>query len=149
MHATWVRFTGDMVARVTGPMKFRLVMQPAMAALFAIRSGLADARAGRPPYLWALVSGRVPRAALIQNAWKSVGRVFMLAVALDVVYQLDELHFVHPLQALAVAIILAIVPYVIIRGVVTRLARWHATRQHNGHKLWTPIRHGDTPPVRR
>jgi hypothetical protein len=40
---------GDLIDRLTGPMKFRLVLQPVMAAFFAIRSGLEDARAGKPP----------------------------------------------------------------------------------------------------
>ena len=53
-----VRIASQLVARVSGPMKFRLVLQPAMAAFLAIRSGLADAKAGRPPYFWA--SSRIP-----------------------------------------------------------------------------------------
>ena len=123
MDDTWIRFTSDMVARVSGPMKFRLVLQPAMAAFFAIRAGLADARAGRPPYFWALISGSAPREAMIENGWKSIGRVFILAVALDVVYQLYVSRFVYPGEALVVAFVLAIVPYLILRGLVTRLVR--------------------------
>ena len=42
---------------------------------------------------------------------------------LDVAYQLYVLHTVYPIQALAVAFILAIVPYLVLRGLVTRLAR--------------------------
>jgi hypothetical protein len=123
MDDMWIRFTSDMVARVSGPMKFRLVLQPAMAAFFAIRAGLADARAGRPPYFWALVSGSAPREAMIENGWKSVGTVFILAMALDVVYQLYVSRFVYPGEALIVAFVLAIVPYLILRGLVTRLVR--------------------------
>jgi hypothetical protein len=123
MDDMWIRFTSDMVARVSGPMKFRLVLQPAMAAFFAIRAGLADARAGRPPYFWALVSGSAPREAMIENGWKSVGRVFILAMALDVVYQLYVSRFVYPGETIIVAFVLAIVPYLILRGLVTRLVR--------------------------
>jgi hypothetical protein len=123
MDEMWARFTSDMAGRITGPMTFRLVLQPAMAAFFAIRSGLADARAGRPPYFWNLVRGSGEREAILKDGWKSVGRVFILAVVLDVVYQLYVLHFVYVLQALAVAIILAIAPYLVLRGLVTRIAR--------------------------
>jgi len=119
----WVRFTSDMAARVSGPMKFRLVLQPAMAAFFAIHSGLADAKAGRPPYFWSLVRDGAEREAMLKDGWKSVGKVFVLAVVLDVVYQLYVLHFVYPLQALAVALLLAIVPYLLLRGLATRVAR--------------------------
>jgi len=133
MDDTWVRFTSDMVGRVTtGPMKFRLVFQPAMAMFFAVRSGLADAKAGKPPYFWALLSGSAPRKAMIENGWKSVGRVFILAVVLDVIYQLYELRFVYPLQAIVVAFVLAIVPYLIVRGLVTRLARWSEAQRLHG-----------------
>ena len=123
MDEMFSRFVNDMVARVSGPMQFRLVLQPAMAAFFAIRSGLADAREDRPPYFWALLSNSAPREAMLESGWKSVGRVFILAVVLDVVYQLYVQRFVYPFEALAVAFILAIVPYVILRGLVTRLAR--------------------------
>ena len=135
MDDMWVRFTSDMVARVSGPMKFRLVLQPAMAAFFAIRSGLADARAGRPPYFWALISDRAHREAMIKDGWKSVGRVFILAVALDVVYQLYVLRFVYPVQAIAVAFILAIVPYLILRGLITRLARRSEARPFGSSRI--------------
>ena len=126
MDDAWMRFTSDMIERVSGPMKFRLVLQPAMAAFFAIRSGLADAREGRPPYFWSLLTDSGTREEMIESGWKSVGRVFILAVVLDVVYQLYVEHFVYPMEAIAVALMLAIVPYLILRGLVTRLAR--ATR---------------------
>ena len=123
MHDMWLRFTSDLAGRIHGPLDFRVVMQPAMAAFFAIRSGLADARAGRTPYFWMLVSDPAERVSAIENGWKSVGRVFILAVVLDVVYQLYVLHFVYPGEALIVAVVLSIVPYLVLRGLVTRLAR--------------------------
>jgi len=104
-------------------MQFRLVLQPLMAAFFAIRDGLADARAGRPPYFARLVSDSVHRKELIESGWKSVGKVFILAVVLDVVYQLWVLHTVYPFQAFAVAAILALVPYLILCGITNRVAR--------------------------
>jgi len=123
MDDMWVRITSQLAARIHGPMDFRLVLQPAMAAFFAIRSGLADARDGKAPYFWSLLSDRADRDAIIKDGWKSVGRVFILAVVLDVVYQLYVLHFVYPGEALIVAFVLAIVPYLLLRGLVTRLAR--------------------------
>ena len=117
-----------MIARVSGPMKFRLVLQPAMAAFFAIRSGLADARAGRTPYFWGLLTGSDSRRDSMIDGWKSIGRVFILAVVLDVVYQLYVYRFVYPFQAFSVALILAIVPYIVLRGIVTRLARTKRVR---------------------
>jgi hypothetical protein len=113
----------QLIARVSGPMKFRLVLQPCMAAFFAIRSGLADAKSGRSPYFWTMVSDPNERAELLKEGWKSVGKVFILAIVLDVIYQIIELHFVYVGEAIIVAFILAILPYLILRGLVTRIAR--------------------------
>ncbi len=123
MDNTWVRFATQLVARVSGPMKFRLVLQPVMASFFAIRAGLADARAGKTPYFWCLLSDPVQRVDMIKDGWKSVGKVFVLAMVLDAVYQIIVLRFVYVGEMVVVAFILAILPYLILRGLVTRLAR--------------------------
>jgi hypothetical protein len=123
MDNMWIRVGTQLLARVSGPMKFRLVLQPCMAAFFAIRSGLADARAGKEPYFWGLLWDRGQRDDMLKDGWKSVGRVFILALVLDIVYQIIELRFVYPGEAIIVAFILAIAPYLILRGLVTRIAR--------------------------
>ena len=63
MDDMWTRVGTQLLARVSGPMKFRLVLQPCMAAFFAIRAGLADARAGKPPYFWGLLTDHGQRNA--------------------------------------------------------------------------------------
>ncbi len=130
MDHMWARIGTQLLARVSGPMKFRLVLQPCMAAFFAIRSGLADAKAGKPPYFWGLFSDPAQRGAMLKDGWKSVGRVFILALVLDAVYQLIELHFVYPGEMVIVAFVLAIVPYLILRGLTTRVARMNQVRHH-------------------
>jgi hypothetical protein len=131
MDEIWTRVADNLFGRVTGPMKFRLVLQPLMASIFAIRSGIADAEAGRPPYFWTLVSNPAQCAGMIKDGWKSVGKVFILALLLDVVYQIIELRFVYVGEAIIVAFVLAIAPYLILRGLVTRLARWNILRHQN------------------
>jgi hypothetical protein len=131
MDNVLVRVGSQLAARVSGPLKFRLVLQPCMAAFFAIRAGLADAKAGRPPWFWELVSNPPEREDMVKEAWKRVGKIFFLAVVLDVVYQVIVLRFVYPGEALIVAFILAIVPYVILRGPSMRIAGLiTARRQH-------------------
>lgn len=122
MDDIWMRIMENMADRVSGPMKFRLLLQPVMASIFAILAGLKDAKAGNPPYFWGLVTNPAQRADMIKDGWKSVGKVFVLALILDVVYQLIVERFVYPGEALIVAFVLAIVPYLILRGLVTRLA---------------------------
>jgi|SRR5579862_7217070 hypothetical protein len=123
MDQIWERVGSQLIARVSGPMKFRLVLQPCMAAFFAIRAGLADAKNGKSPYFWGLLSDHAQRIDMIKDGWKSVGRVFILALVLDAVYQIIVLHFVYLGEMVIVAFILAILPYLILRGLVTRLAR--------------------------
>ncbi len=117
------RILDNVVLRVTGPMKFRLVLQPAMALFFAIRDGLKDAREGRPAYFWAVLTEPTDRKARLKSGWKSVGKVFILAFVLDVVYQIIVQRRVYPGEAAIVAIVLAIVPYILLRGPVNRIAR--------------------------
>lgn len=117
------RISQNLVDRVTGPMHFRLLLQPGVATFFAIRDGLKDAREGEPPYFWGLFTDKVERELMVKNGWKSVGKVFVLAMVLDLVYQLIEHRWtVYPGEAVLVAIILAIVPYLLLRGPINRIA---------------------------
>ena len=121
MGDIFIRLWHNLMDRITGPMNFRLIMQPLVAAGFAIWSGVKDARAGRPAFLWTVVTDPAQRSALLRSAWKDVGKVFMLAVVLDAIYQLIQLRAVHLLELLIVAPTLAFVPYALLRGPVTRL----------------------------
>jgi hypothetical protein len=104
-------------------MKFRLFLQPAVAAFFAVRAGLRDVREGRSPYLWSVLAHGERRPELLREAWRDVGRVLVAAVVIDLVYQAAVLHAFHPVDALIVAVLLAFVPYVLFRGPVNRLLR--------------------------
>lgn len=116
------RIGGDLVDRVTGAMHFRIYMQPVMALLFATISGIKDAREGNPPFFRALFTVQEHRREMLRDLWKSVGKVFILAAILDAIYQVVEQRFIYPFEIIIVAIILAILPYLIFRGVVTRIA---------------------------
>jgi len=121
-HDMLARFADDMVARLSGPMTFRLVLQPLMAFTLAIVDGLKDAKSGNPPYLWAVFTCRGHRLETIRHGWRSIGQVFLLALVLDFVYEMVGQPAMYPDEAIVVAIVLAIVPYLLLRGIVTRLA---------------------------
>ena len=123
MEDLLTRIFENLIDRVSGPMKFRLILQPLMAIIFAVRSGLKDAKAGRPAYFWALFTDSAHRRDMVRDGWKSVGRVYILAVVIDVIYQLIVFRWVYPVEALLVAAILAFIPYLLIRGPVNRIAR--------------------------
>lgn len=109
--------------RVGGPMTFRLILQPTMATLLAVRAGLKDAREGRPPYLWTLLTDPSQRVDFLLDGWRSIGRVFVLAVIMDLIYELVMGRPFYPLETLIVAIVLAVMPYLLLRGPVNRIAR--------------------------
>ncbi len=116
-----MRIAENLADRISGPMRFRLVLRPVIACIFAILAGLKGAKAGKPPYFRALLTRRDHRVAMIRDGWKSAGKVFILALVLDIVYQVIVQRFVYPGEVLLVAFMLAIVPYLLLRGLVTRL----------------------------
>jgi hypothetical protein len=115
------RMFENLLGRVHGPMHFRIIMQPLMAVIFAIRDGRKDACEGRVPYFWSLFTERGHRIELMRRGWKSVGKIFIVALVLDAIYQVWVLRTFYPGEALLVSFILAIVPYVLLRGPVNRL----------------------------
>ncbi len=117
------RFYGNLVGRVHGPMSFRFIMQPLMAIIFAVIDGKKDALAEHMPYFWAIFtnSAHRKRKELLKSGWKSVGKIFIVALILDGVYQLITVRWFYPGEALVTAFILAIIPYVLLRGPANRL----------------------------
>jgi hypothetical protein len=113
----------DLVARPSGPMAFRFLLQPAVAVVLAIRDGMKDAREGRSPYFWTVLSNPAERKGRLSEGFKATGKVVVLAVVLDAVYQLIELGRFYPFEALIVAVVLGFVPYLLIRGPAARVAR--------------------------
>ena len=123
MEEVLSRIFENLIERVSGPMKFRLILQPLMAIIFAVRSGLKDAKEGKPAYFWALFTDLDNRRDMLRDGWKSVGKIFVIAIIIDMVYQFIVLRWFYPLEALVVAAILAFIPYLLIRGPVNRIAR--------------------------
>lgn len=121
-------FITDLIGRVDGPMHFRVYLQPLMATIFAFRDGRKDAREGRPAYGWALLTDREHRRYLMQDGWKGFRNVFVLAWILDLVYQFVALGGLNPLQGFVTAVLLAVVPYVLLRGPFNRMLRSGGTK---------------------
>jgi hypothetical protein len=123
MREMLIRALMNITDRVGGPMTFRLILQPLMATLLAVRAGVKDAQTGRPPYLWTILRDPSQRGDLLREGWKSVARVFFLAIIMDIIYQLIVLRWVYPLELILIAILLAVIPYLLLRGPVNRLVR--------------------------
>src|SRR3954466_2706091 len=123
MNEMLQRVWDNLIGRTSGPMNFRLIIQPAVAIFIAIRAGINDAREGRPAFFWAALSNSAYRPELLRQGWKDVGKVFILAIVLDSIYQLIVHRGVYVLELLITATVLAIVPYVLVRGPVNRIAQ--------------------------
>lgn len=124
----WNRVVLNLVARFDGPLHFRFIFQPLTAAILAVIDGVKDAKAKRPAYLWTMFSNPAHRKQLIEGGWKRVVKVFVFAVVLDVIYQLDVNKWIYPGETLIVAITLAIIPYLLLRGPINRLLQLVAAR---------------------
>jgi hypothetical protein len=94
-----------------------------MAAVFAVRDGLKDAREERPPFFWAISTRPDHRSDMLREGWKSVGKIFLIAVIIDLVEQFIDFRWFYPGEAFLVAFMLACIPYLLIRGPVNRIAR--------------------------
>jgi len=119
-----VRVWHDLGDRLHGPMTFRLILQPVMATFLAVRAGWRDGREGKMPFLWGLVHDPAHRRGMLVSGWRDVWRVFLLGIGMDVVYQFIVLRWFYPGEALIVAFVLAIIPYLLLRGIVMRVVRW-------------------------
>ena len=120
------RLWRDMLDRPDGPMTFRFILQPAMAALAAFRDGVKDARLGRTPYVLALLRGVRSTEGRSGRLWEGIvatARILILGVIMDMIYQWLEFKTFYPGQAATIAILLAFVPYLLLRGPFERIAR--------------------------
>lgn len=117
------RVVEDLIARSNGPLSFRFILQPLMAATLGLLDGLKDARNGRPAYFWTVFTDRSQRLTLLREGWKAIAKIFILALVLDTVYQVIVFHQFHLGEAIIVATVLAILPYLLLRGPVNRIRR--------------------------
>ena len=122
----------NIAARPGGPMTFRFVLQPAMAAIAALRDGVNDARLGRAPYLSAILRGIEGRGARLWEGIVSTARILILGVVMDVIYQLVFLDTFYPAESAIISILLAFVPYALLRGPIGRIARRWGVRPASG-----------------
>jgi hypothetical protein len=123
IHEILTRFWDQLIAQPSGPLAFRLILQPAMAAILAILDGLKDARTGRPPFLRTILSDPSQRGAYLREGLKRVSRVIVFAFVMDAIYQYLVLRRFYPGEALVTVFVLAVLPYLLIRGPVDRIMR--------------------------
>jgi hypothetical protein len=128
----------DLGGRISGPFAFRLILPPMAAAILAIRAGWKDAQTGRPAFGWAIRTDPSQRRELLRATWRDLARLFVMAVLVDLAYEITVFRWIYPGQSLIVAATVAVAPYLLIRGPFNRLI---VCRQRRLEKL---VSH-DTP----
>jgi len=118
-----------------GGMTFRFILQPIMAAIAALHDGVGDVRVGRPPFFRTLLSNRAKRGGRLREGLISTARVVLLGLVMDTIYQSIVLKAYYPAEAAIIAIMLAFVPYALLRGPIERSARWWLDKTQSG-KGW-------------
>src|SRR5262245_14582515 len=115
MEEFLARAWDQLIGRTSGPMRLRFLLQPAMATILAVRAERRDEARHAPP------------RSLVRSARHDVGQLAVFAFSLDTVYQVAVFRAFHPIQALIVTALLALAPYILIRGPIARVARrwWH------------------------
>lgn len=127
---TWYGFSADVRQRVWqnlldrpgGPMTFRFILQPIMAAIAALYDGIKDARTGRSPYFWTILTNPAKRGSLLHEGLISTARIILLGLCMDAIYQIIVFKTFHPVEAVVIALFLAFVPYLLLRGPVALIA---------------------------
>ncbi len=138
--AAWYGFSADVRDRVWrsllnrpgGPMTFRFILQPIMAAIAAARDGMKDARLGSSPYLWSILTDPGHSRERLYEGLISTARIIILGLVMDTVYQIIQFKAFFPGEAVVIAILLAFVPYLLLRGPFARIARmWRGDNAAN------------------
>ena len=155
----WHRIWTDLLARPGGPMTFRFILQPAMAAVAALFDGIKDARLGRSPYFWTIIHDAQRRTRRVHEGLISTARIVLLGIGMDAIYQYKVLNRFYPGEAVIIALLLAVVPYFLLRGPIARIARrWNARQSPNKRGVtielsvgaeagqWNPSRRNRPPP---
>ena len=126
------RFWEDIFGRAQGPMTFRFYLQPTMAAIAALLDGIKDTRFGHKSFFWTAAGDPTTRHGRLREGLEATARIVLLGLSMDVIYQHKVLHTFYPVEAVLMAILLAVVPYFIFRWIVEGASRWWFARHPAG-----------------
>ena len=113
-------FLQDLPKRLKGPGRFRFILQPAVAIFLGVRAGVADAKAGRRPYLMGLLLEHGQRLSMLKEALAHLSTLIAVAILLDCISQFLILREVFPGPALIVGPVLIATPYSLSRALSNR-----------------------------
>jgi len=110
-------------AMLGGPGRLRFVVQPLVAILLGIRDGRRDARAGKPPYVFAVLAVRELRREQLASGVEALTKPLIVAILVDMVVQYLIFRSVRLWSALLVGALLVALPYAATRALTNRIVR--------------------------
>jgi hypothetical protein len=119
-----------LLGRPGGPMAFRFILQPLMATVAALLDGIKDAKSDLSPYFWTVLTNPRQSGSRLHEGLIATARIVLLGLGMDAIYQLFEFKTFYPGEAVIVAIVLAFVPYLLLRGPFARIAAWWRGDRH-------------------
>jgi hypothetical protein len=125
-YSSFAQFLEDLVSRLTGPMHFRLILQPLVAIALGIRDGLKDARAGRPPFVTDLLVRPEGRKRQLKRALQAISKPLIIAIILDAVAQYLMFGAIYAGAAVFVGVVIMAIPYSLARGLTNRIVSGRA-----------------------
>ena len=82
---------------------------------------------GRAPYFWTLLTNPSERGGRLQRRIDLHSAGHFVGLCMDMIYQVIVLKTFYPGEAVIVALVLAFIPYLLLRGPIARIARrWRA-----------------------
>jgi hypothetical protein len=125
------RFWSDIFGRLSGPMTFRLFLQPTMGLIAAIPDGRRDAREGHSAFFWTGQGDPAVRHGRLRQGLMATARIMLLGLSMDLIYQLKVFQQFYPVEAVLFSLILCVIPYFIWRWLVERIASWRGVHPHH------------------
>lgn len=129
------RIWQNVLDRPSGPMAFRFIIQPVMATIAAFRDGGWDGRTGCSRYLRTILINRPDRGGRLGAGLISTAQIVLVGLVMDTIYQITVLKTFYPGEAAIVALLLAFLPYLLLRGPIARITHWW-----NGNVSWDEVR---------
>ena len=122
------RFWTDVFGRLHGPMTLRFYLQPTLAFVAALKDGIKDVRLGHKAFFWtALWDPTQPRGRL-REGLTSTSQMALIGFAMDLAYQFKVFDRFYPTEAVMMVLLLAVIPYFVVRWIVEQVARWSFSR---------------------
>ncbi|MBS1518198.1 MAG: hypothetical protein JSS91_08925 [Bacteroidetes bacterium] len=129
MEDFFSRFADNFNLKTDGPMSLRFIIQPLVSLFFAVKAGIRNSKRGDTPYLWGLIFEKGKRRDLVKEGWMDIGKLFIMALILDMAAQIIILKTVYPIEAIVTAVLLAVIPYMLINGPVNRIVSYFKNKK--------------------